>query len=266
MNTIQGHSLGAIKSPPDTRDYLVKSYLPKKVILPTELSYRLKMTPVKNQLQLGSCVAQAGVAVLEYLHLDDVDYTPDLSEMWLYAKCKKEDGNPNSEGTDFRTACNVMQRGVCEEVYYPYIDQYPTPYQPVYGSDFNSIKFRLGTYAAVSIGELKQALFTFSPLMVAIAIHENFDVDVDGFMFPSDGGVVGGHAICNVGFKNTSPPKIHSCCFFSSKAKPTLFPEGYYEFKNSWGSDWADKGYFKIKYNDLPKVFWEARSVVDEPK
>ena len=261
----QGYKLGAKISPPDARDYKLKTYLPEKVILPAEFSYRDKMTPVKDQGQLGSCVAFASNAVLEYIHKNDVDYVPDLSEIWLYAKCKQADGYPNEEGTDLRTACNVMQKGVCEEIYFPYIDKYPAPYAPTFGADANANKFKLGTYAAANISELKSGLVTFSPLMTAIAIYNNFGVDEDGFMIPAEGFVSGGHAICCVGYKDTKPATPEKkCCIFGNKVKAAMPAEGYYEFKNSWSEYWGDKGYFKIRYSDLPKVFWEARSIVDE--
>jgi C1A family cysteine protease len=150
---------------------------------------------------------------------------------------------------------------------FPYTDKYPAPYNPDSGAGTNSAIYKIKTYAAASINELKTGLVSFSPLMVAIAIYENFDVDKDGFMLPAQGEIVGGHAICCVGYKDTQIKPNGCCLSFLGLRKPkkiTSSTEGYFEFKNSWGTDWADKGYFKIRYSDLPKVFWEARSIVDD--
>jgi C1A family cysteine protease len=262
--SLNGKSLGAIRSPYSEKDYKVEDYLPTKFVLPPMFTYRNKLTSVKNQMHQPECVAFASIAVLEYVHLDNCSYVPDLSEAWLYTKCKAADGDPNGEGTNLRTACDIMvNTGVCQESYWPWQDKYPMPTKPDTGSDDDAAKFKLGTYALAGIDQLKSSLFHFSPLAIAIAIYENFDVDKNNFMVPAEGQEVGGHALCLASYLDIAPPKVKSCCMFGKKGiiKET---DGFYEIKNSWGEDWADKGYFKIHYKDMPKVFWEGRSVVDD--
>mgnify|MGYP001573562914 CR=1 FL=1 len=58
------YSFGCLPSPFDERDFALASYI-KPISLPTALSYRQLMSPVRSQGGLGSCVAFAGAAIDE---------------------------------------------------------------------------------------------------------------------------------------------------------------------------------------------------------
>ena len=93
--------LGLLPSPPNPRDYLLTSFLPPlKVSLPDEwLAWMPWQSPVKYQAQLGSCVSFDTAAKVEAFNHKEFGVVPDLSEQFLYGKCKETDGMPNIEGT-----------------------------------------------------------------------------------------------------------------------------------------------------------------------
>ena len=96
-----------------------------------------KMSPVKDQGRLGSCVGFAVTAMKEFQeqveHEGEVAEGKkykrksayyDLSEAWVYWNCKKIDEWPNEEGTDIRSAMKVLHKiGIPCEKAYPYSDK-----------------------------------------------------------------------------------------------------------------------------------------------
>lgn len=238
------YKLGAIKSPVDFRDYKVKSFMTVTKI-PDVFSCREKMTPVENQGNLGSCVSFGTCACSEYF--DKVD----LSEMWLYDLCKKNDGIPNEEGTYPRVALKMAQQsGICKEQYWNYIDRYPNNTSALPGASEDALNHKILSYAAVDRTQLQRALFEFGPLVIALNLYENFmDIEDDGFMPMPKGALLGGHCMCMTGYLNKKN------CFGINT--------GYIEIKNSWGINFGDKGYIKVPFKYLPLVFMEAWSLVD---
>jgi hypothetical protein len=238
------HKLGAIKSPIDFRDYRIASFMSVKKV-PDIYSVREKMSPVENQANLGSCVSFGTCACGEYF--DNVD----LSEMWLYDLCKKNDGIPNEEGTFPRVALKMAQKiGICEEKFWDYIDRYPNNTSPLPGAEENASKHKLFSYAAVDITQLQKALFEFGPLVIALNLYENFMyIEDEGFMPKPKGALLGGHCMCMTGYLNKKN------CFGLNN--------GYIEIKNSWGANFGDRGYVKVPFKYLPMVFMEAWSLVD---
>jgi hypothetical protein len=235
---MEQHSFGCLESPFDERDFQLASYL-QPVGLPTTLTYRNMMTPVRNQGGLGSCVGFASTAIDEHIH-----QASDLSEMWCYDQCKKLDKFPG-EGTFPRAAMKVLQDGIPDEVYWPYVDRYPPGTEPIPGAAGDAAQYRIGTYAMTpNIEALKAGLFQHGPMLLAIQIFENYGQGPKPGVIPKgEGRVLGGHAVCLVGYDDLNQMWI---------------------FKNSWGTSWGDRGYGFIGYDAMPSLFWEAWTVVDE--
>ncbi|MFA5543715.1 MAG: C1 family peptidase, partial [Bacilli bacterium] len=229
-------SLGLIPSPPDERDYLLSSFLPPlKVSLPDEWTYWLQyQTPVKFQGGLGSCVGFDTSAHKESYDTREYGKNIDLSEQFLYGKCKETDGMPNIEGTYIRAAMKVLQDfGVCEETYFPYEGKYPPNSRPKEGYLENAAKYKLSTYAAVGVTkeEMRRALYQNGPVSVGIMVYDSFmNTGSDGIVKYPSGAKQGGHAILVIGYN-----KIGLIC------------------KNSWSTQWGNKGYCTI-----PWLVWEA--------
>lgn len=240
-------SLGFVPSPKDERDYLLTSFLKTlTVALPDEwLAWKDWQTPVKYQGGLGSCVAFASGAQKESYDHKELGKVPNLSEQFLYGKCKETDGMPNVSGTFIRAAMKILKDlGICEEEYFPYEGKWPPSGTPKEGYLENAAKYKISTYASVGITKeaLQQALYQNGPVVVGIAVYENFEhVGSDGIVqFPS-GALKGGHAILVIGYN-----KLGLVC------------------KNSWSTRWGDNGYCTIPWAVWEKInMGEAWTVVD---
>jgi papain like protease len=101
---------------------------------------------------------------------------------------------------------------------------------------------RADVYAfASTLDEVQEWVRTKGPVLVGTTWHNDmFDPDANGFVSPT-GGVAGGHAYVLVG---------------------DLPDEGAFLFLNSWGSDFADGGYFKIRYEDFRTLMDDYGEIV----
>jgi hypothetical protein len=230
------YKLGLIPSPPDNRDYLLTSFLPPlEVSLPEEWLEWLKwQTPVKFQGGLGSCVGFDTSAHKESYDTKEYGKQIDLSEQFIYGKCKEIDGMPNEEGTYIRAAMKVLQDfGVCEEAYFPYEGKYPPNNSPKEGYLENATKYKLSTYASVGTTkeEMERALYQNGPISVGVMVYDSFmETGSDGIVKYPSGAKQGGHAMLVVGYN-----KIGLIC------------------KNSWSTKWGNEGYCTI-----PWLVWES--------
>jgi len=235
---------GCIRDKEDGRDYLMKGFLPK-VKLPKKLDLIDKMTPVRNQGDEGTCVAFASVVGMkEYQEKIDYKKFVSLSPRFLYNECKKIDGFPDEEGTTIRSAMQVLQKiGVCQEEFWPY-----SPHQtdkPKEGTYENAEKFKIIAYARIAdLGELKQSLFLKGAVVIGVEVFEGMRKPKNGII-PMPGRYeesLGLHAICIRGFDDYV----------------RLAP-----FKNSWDTEWGNKGYGYFPYKYIEKYATDMWSSVD---
>jgi len=161
-----------LKDPYDGRDHAsVEST--DRTILPEEIDWTSKMSPVKNQGDLGSCVGFATVAMKEFQeqqeHVEEVvegkpDHRKDskyydLSESWIYWMCKQLDNWPE-QGTSLRYAMKVLHKiGVPVEKAWPYNDTIygePKRWAPLIAR-WNTIG---SYYRVITLTELKSSLLS----------------------------------------------------------------------------------------------------------
>lgn len=113
---------GYIPSPPDPRDYPAKTPLLASLFTPRSVDLRPKCSPVENQFQIGSCVANAITSAMEYYdRRKDAKHT-DLSRLHLYYWAReKRNRHTIDEGCVIRDALTVAKgRGVISEDCWPY--------------------------------------------------------------------------------------------------------------------------------------------------
>jgi len=242
---------------PDERDFTIKNTpnlfkVDENLNLASKLDYSSNMSEVRDQGNLGSCVAFAAAAMKEWQerkehdkevsegkedHREGKEYN--YSEAWIYWNCKKIDAWPNEEGTSIRDAMQVLNKiGVPTEKAWPYSDDKLNIGKPASWATLIAKWAMIGAYYRVdTVEQAKVALTQDGPFIMGVPCFYDFFFPVDGFVKdPADGEVnYGGHALCVVGYDdNTQRIK----------------------FKNSWGTGWGQNGYGYISYNYFNKYSW----------
>lgn len=250
--------VGAIKSKPDSRDYIYRS-IRAPVKLPSKFSWRHLYGPVRDQGPYGTCVGFGASGVKD--GQEAVNYPGGglrFSPLYVYTLCKQLDGIPHIEGTYPRVAMGVLFKlGVCKEETLPYSKMGTgLPAIPP-GTNDEAKHFKIGAYARVqTLEEIQQALVQDGPVLVGIFVCSNFLEPAPGGMIDvPEGTILGGHAMCVVGYDNEKTWKGY---------------KGFFEVRNSWGPEWGDEGYCWIPYeflnwrSDMGQEAWmESWSSVD---
>jgi C1A family cysteine protease len=236
------------KLPPEERKKLLGALEPQLigkeefvslpyVSLPSRLDWRNNggnfVTPVKNQGRCGSCWAFATTAALESYTLIQ-NHTPntnlDLSEQVLIS-CG---GAGSCNGGYISTASDFIRyTGLPLESCYPYTAT--NGYCANACPNWQSSTYKIGKWQWVTTGQpaldaIKNALFTYGPLVTTMTVYTDFYYYSGGIYSYTGGGYQGGHAVTIVGYNDSGQ---------------------YFIVKNSWGTGWGESGYFKIAYSEI---------------
>lgn len=206
----------------------------KSTTLPTSfLLPNINKTPINNQGNLGSCVANAYNWSIKYQNKNF-----SISRLFLYNLSRWYDGSPMDQdvGTYVSTPCNVVSSGYLNESSNPYVI-----------SNFNKLvdsntlrnvrPFR--KFIPNSINQdlisLKTYLFTKKcPIIFGILVYSSFisqNANSTGIIpMPNrtTEQLLGGHCIQMVGYDDTN---------------------NWFVCINSWGTSWGDRGKFYLPYN-----------------
>jgi hypothetical protein len=230
------YGLGALPDPVDERDFLLEAILPAVVDVALPEVWSVPRHSVRNQGPRGTCVAVSGSMGDQFVH-----GSGDLSEEWLWHRCKEADGLPEADGTYPRAMLDtLLKRGCPEERFLPYntfLDVLP-------GADENAAKYKIGSYAAVATDydSIRRARFVNGPVFLALNIHDSFkQTGPDGIVAMPSGTLRGGHLVCADGGWDARGLEV----------------------ANTWGQ-WADRGYFHIGAEPLRAIIIAAWSIVDE--
>lgn len=207
--------------------------LPRQGLLPTKVDLRDACTPVVSQGKLGACTAFAtGKGFREFQQKKLGERTVPLSAMFLYYEARKRWGNETQPtGSTISDNMAVLQEfGMATDATMPYdITQYmikPTAEAYTEAKEFKySNGIRVGSFDDAQVAMAKG-----EPVLFAFDVMESFrKIGPDGKMpVPAAGEKrLGGHAVMAVGY--------------DSQAQMVTV-------RNSWGPDWADKGYFYMPY------------------
>lgn len=242
---------------PDPRDFLTRmqvrplSSLPDKV----DLRSKYKAIPMINQGSLGSCTACA----ISVAHMaSQINLTSKLdvipSKLFIYYNEREVEGTINYDaGAMIRTGIkNVVRQGVCPEREWPYyINKFRVkPPRTAYKSALNNQALLYERLRSHSLEELLTILAAGLPFVFGFTVYESFDspkVNRTGLYLPDvhTEEIVGGHAVTAFGY---------------DKSDATFL------VRNSWGSNWGLKGYFKMKFEHVTNLnmaedFWLIRTV-----
>ena len=224
---------GMLPSPPDERDYPLAA-IADPVALPPAVRMDDLIPFTMDQGQCGTCVAFSGAQVGN-VFADCKDALPEkgLSPLFLYIRCKQEDGIPEQEGTYLRVALKVMQKdGIAPEKVLPY-SRLPQDacllFPEVTAAHITAAQdYRIKAYARLyTVGEMKQALAAGKLIMAGVLVTDSFLSPVDGVVPLPWGKVLGGHAIVFCGYDD------------AKKA---------FRMVNSWGKSWGEEGFGWLPY------------------
>lgn len=253
--------LGWRADKPDHRDRLLlaprAADAPPAPVLPPSADLRAKCPPVVDQGTIGSCTANAGCELMEFLEARAAA-DPAFSRLFVYFYTRQVEGTAPTDdaGAEIRDVMKALaQFGACYEPTWPY--------------DPPEQRFALEPSAAAVLEAAQhKALFYYrcpDLLTVRASIAQGFPVEL-GFSVPDNmmsadcaqtgevhypaaaEGFQGGHAVMVVGYDD---------------AKVIGGETGALLCQNSWGPGWGVGGFFWLPYrfvNDgLASDMWTLR-------
>jgi C1A family cysteine protease len=239
----------------DHRDYILNKTIDTTVLASVpKIDLRLSCPTIYNQGNLGSCVANGTACCIQFGQIKYSfahQFIP--SRLFIYYNTRVIENSVNSDsGTTIRDALiSVNKQGACPETIWPYVTSKfavkPTNQAYVSGS-----QHLVKTYTRVifDLNQMKQCLIDGFPFIFGILLYTSFDnIGSDGLVpVPNKNeSLLGGHCMTCVGYD-----------------------DGLQRFivRNSWGTNWGDKGYCYIPYSymsDSNNTFdlWTIRNIVD---
>lgn len=227
------------------RDINDHEFKPKVMKLPQKVDLRPNCPPVMDQGQLGACTAHGITGILRYNRIVAKKKDYPLSRLQLYYDERVIENSVSEDaGAEIRDGIKTaVKRGVGQEKYWPYnISKFADkPSSSVYRSavSFNALEYLA---VEVSIQGVKQALASGFPVVMGFDVYDSFESSktagtgvVD---MPRRGEqMLGGHCVYLVGYGQMN---------------------GYVTARNSWNTDWGDKGDFYF-----PDAMFSSRYMSD---
>jgi len=235
---------------PDHRDraYMVMGWTGQ---LPPKIDLSTKCSPVENQGTLGSCTANAIAGALEF---NEEKNNPaayvDLSRLFIYYNERMIEGTTGQDaGAQLRDGIKALVRwGVCKEAEWGY-DVSKFTIKPPVQCYKDAIHSRISSYhRLIALNDMKTCLSQGFPFVFGFTVYESFEstqMAKTGVL--SLPGVneqpLGGHAVLAVGYDDYSQRIL---------------------VRNSWGTNWGQKGYFTMPYTyinnpNLARDIWTIR-------
>jgi C1A family cysteine protease len=231
------HQFGWIPDRPDQRDLMFSAVYKPIPKLPTSVDLQATFSAVEDQGSLGSCTANALVGALEFLeNKDQVPFT-DLSRLFIYYNERVIEHTVGSDsGAMLRDGIKTLaKQGVCSEKKWPYvISKFKS--KPTKACYTDAAQHLITSYQRVrTLDDMRSCLAAGYPFVFGFTVYESFEssqVAKTGVVpMPAKGeSVLGGHAVVAVGYNDSK--KV-------------------FTVRNSWGTNWGQKGYFTIPYNYL---------------
>jgi C1A family cysteine protease len=198
-------------------------------LLPKTLDYRNKLQPIRDQGAEGSCVAQSAAAMKEWQELKDVDLNTYLSVQMIYdlRSNRPQDGMVVGDAMDI-----LKVHGICYEKTYPYGNSKKKENIPAeIFTEAANYKI-LGCAKVNTIDTCKTALYKNGPCLLVVPVY-----NVGPKIWVPDKPTSkpdGGHCMTIVGYDDD---------------------QKYFIVRNSWGTNYADRGYTYFPYSDWGRQY-----------
>jgi|GEM_PF-968384 len=184
--------------------------------------------PVRNQGACGSCWAFAAVGVVESQALLKDGQVVDLAEQ-MSVDCDRAFGNHGCAGGYLDMAMIYLKNiGATMEAWYPY-KQKDFPFGACIGEPVGK-PYKIRKFGSVTnqVESIKQAIYEHGPVGCSVAVDDLFQAYTSG-IYDGPGAAQTNHAVILVGWDDNGG-------------------EGYWIMRNSWGPDWGEAGYMRIRY------------------
>ena len=216
---------------------------------PAQVDLRPRFSPIENQGSLGSCTANAAVALLEYFERKASGRYIDHSRLFVYKTERDLLGWTGDTGAYLRTAMEALVLfGAPPERYWPYdprpastntlYDVEPPAFCYAFGANYQALRYyRLdppGASHAQVLANIKAFLAAGFPSMFGFPVYHEYDFPLPGGLiaYPTTG-YRGGHANVAAGYDDN---------LMIGADKGALL------VRNSWGTGWANAGYGWMSY------------------
>lgn len=227
--------------PVDWRDYY---YHYQRATLRERVDLRSVAGDIQSQRDLGSCTAQAIVAVYELMLRQQMpDKFQELSPLFLYYNARREEGTLNEDaGAYLRSSLKALQDyGICPESDWPY-DVKKFNIRPSDDAYRSARKFKISQYNRLpNLNSILDAISNDQPVVAGIMVYSGFDYITEQnptVPMPADTDTeYGAHAIALIGYDMTER-KILA--------------------KNSFGASWGLDGYFWIPFDYIEQELTDA--------
>lgn len=233
--------INVIKSSFDERDFSLSNIIDVSATrLPSKISHRSLIPFVLNQAQVPHCVG-FGISNTINTYLKKAGKMPQggVSPEYLYAQCKKIDGNTNA-GTQIRNGLKIANKnGVCSWNLAPFNGNEPETYickiTDVMNKDAQ--KYKIKSYASLSgLQQIKQALANGKLVVIGSIVTSDDWNDGDAYIVLPDSGsnYSGCHCSVLIGYDDNKEFKGN---------------KGFFEGMNSWSINWGEQGFYWMSYN-----------------
>uniref|UniRef100_A0A8C9GJ31 Peptidase C1A papain C-terminal domain-containing protein n=1 Tax=Piliocolobus tephrosceles TaxID=591936 RepID=A0A8C9GJ31_9PRIM len=193
------------------------------------------VTPIKDQLNCGSCWAFSTVGCVESQYAIRKNQILSISEQQL-VDCSQKNKGCNGGHIPFAYDDMIELGGLCSEQEYPYIDDVLELCQ----IDRCEDKIKITGYVEIPDLRYKEAIQFLGPISVAVAVSDSFISYKEGIYDGSCEYDVN-HAVMLVGYGME--------VIYNDQTRKHE-QHYYYIIKNSWGDKWGENGFMRIKTDE----------------
>jgi len=192
-------------------------------------------TAIRDQGSCGSCWAFGTVGPFESNIKIQDGLTKNLSEQYLVS-CNTDGWGCNGgwwahDYHEWKIPPGESAAGAVYEADFPYVayDAPCNPPHPHHEKISNWVYVDGQQYTVPSVSELKQAIYDYGPVSVAVCVNSAFQ-DYSGGIFTGPSCSSINHAVVLVGWDDNQGAN------------------GIWYLRNSWDTDWGEAGYMRIQY------------------